>query len=67
MEETETNNGMYTFITVKEAKYWVTVNIYLSVIEYINAFGKVKRYKLINMLEDIKTDEKDLRVMQMFY
>jgi hypothetical protein len=39
----------------------------LYFIDYTKAFGKVRHVELINMLEKIKIDGKDLRIIKQMY
>ena len=62
-----TNNAIYTLRTIIDRTNEVNKDLYLCFIDYTKAFDKVKHEEIIKMLNNLKVDGKDLRLIKNMY
>ena len=62
-----TSNALYMIRMIAERAIEVKADLYLCFIDYSKAFDKVQHNQLIDMLENIQIDGKDLRIIKNIY
>ena len=62
-----TRNVIFSLSTLLERAIEVQQNIYLCFIDYVKAFDKEKHENLINILENLDIDGKDLTIFRNLY
>src|SRR5437870_9857477 len=63
MNDTGTRNAIFILRNICERTTEVNKNLYLCFIDFAKAFDKVRQNKLLNMLQDLDLDEKDIRLV----
>ena len=67
VEDKSTRNAIFIARMISERAIEMQKNLYLCFIDYAKAFDKVKHEQLINMLDFLEIDGKDLRVVRNLY
>ena len=67
VEDKSTRNAIFIVCMISERVIEMQKNLYLCFIDYAKAFDKVKHEQLINMLDFLDIDDKDLRVVRNLY
>ena len=67
VEDKSTRNAIFIIRMLSERAVEMQKNLYLCFIAYEKAFGKVKHEQLINMLDLLDIDGKDLRIVRNIY
>ena len=65
MNDTGTRNAIFILRNICERTIEVNKNLYLCFIDFTKAFDKVRHNKLLNMLQDLDLDGKDIRLVKM--
>ena len=67
VEDKSTRNVIFIIRMLSEPAIEMQKDLYLCFIDYTKAFDKVKHEQLINMLDSLDIDSKDLRVVKTIY
>ena len=67
MKDTGTRNAIFTLRMICERSIEMQKDIYLCFIDYTKAFDKVKHVQLLDMLQDLDIDGKDIRLLRNLY
>src|SRR5438132_5897329 len=67
MNDTGTRNAIFILRNICERTIEVNKNLYLCFIDFTKAFDKVRHIKLLNMLQDLDLDGKDIRQVRNLY
>jgi len=67
MNDTGTRNAIFILRNVCERAIEVNKDLYLCFIDFNKAFDKVRHNKLLNMLQDLDMDGKDIRFVRNLY
>src|SRR5437870_9883717 len=67
MNDTGTRNAIFILRNICERTIGVNKNLYLCFIDFTKAFDKVRHNKLLNMLQDLDLDGKDIRLVRNLY
>ena len=67
MNDTGTRNAIFILRNICERTIEVNKNLYLCFIDFTKAFDKVRHNKLLNMLQDLDLDGKDIRLVRNLY
>ena len=59
---TGTREGIFNLRTICERSLELHKDVYICFIDYTKAFGRVKHIKMIECLQEIDTDDKDLQL-----
>ena len=62
-----TVNAIYILRTIIERSLEVNKDLYLCFIDYTKAFDKVRHEEIVNILEKLSLDGKDLRMIKNIY
>ena len=67
MKDTGTRHAIFTLRMICERSIEMQKDIYLCFIDYTKAFDKVKHVQLLDMLQDLDIDGKDIRLLRNLY
>ena len=67
VEGKRTVNAIFILRTIIERVLKVNKDLYLCFLDYTKAFDKVKHEEIINILENLDMDGKDLRIIKNLY
>jgi hypothetical protein len=67
MNDTGTRNAIFILRNICERAIEVNKDLYLCFIDFNKAFDKVRHTKLLNMLQDLDLDGKDIRLVRNLY
>src|SRR5438132_5417257 len=67
MNDTGTRNAIFILRNICERTIEVNKNLYLCFIDFTKAFDRVRHTKLLNMLQDLDLDGKDIRLVRNLY
>ena len=67
MKDTGTRNAIFTLRMICERFIEMQKDIYLYFIDYTKAFDKVKHVQLLDMLQDLDIDGKDIQLLKNLY
>src|SRR5438552_4549978 len=67
LNDTGTRNAIFILRNICERTIEVNKNLYLCFIDFTKAFDKVRHNKLLNMLQDLDLDGKDIRLVRNLY
>ena len=66
-EDTGTRNAIFMLRMLTERAVEMQKNVYVCFIDYTKAFDKVRHEELMNMLQDLEIDGKDIRLIRNLY
>src|SRR5438132_1095970 len=67
MNDTGTRNAIFILRNICERSIEVNKDLYLCFINFTKAFDRVQHKKLLNMLQDLDLDGKDIRLVRNLY
>src|SRR5437899_6207226 len=67
MNDTGTRNAIFILRNICERSIEVNIDLYLCFIDFTKAFDRVRHTKLLNMLQDLDLDGKDIRLVRNLY
>ena len=67
VEDCGTRNAIFMLRNIDERAILMKKDLYVCFIHYAKAFNSVKHMELMNMLERLDIDGKDLRILQSLY
>src|SRR5207244_2897663 len=67
MNDTGTRNAIFILKNICERSIEVNKDLYLCFIDFTKAFDRVRHTKLLNMLQDLDLDGKDIRLVRNLY
>src|SRR5437870_11073996 len=67
MNDTGTRNAIFILRNIYERSIEVNKDLYLCFIDFTNAFDRVRHTMLLNMLQDLDLDGKDIRLVRNLY
>ena len=67
MNDAGTRNAIFILRNICERSIEVNKDLYLCFIDFTKAFDRVRHTKLLNMLQDLDLDGKDIRLVRNLY